>query len=165
MSLMSHMGFSTVPPSAQVGGRMGHVGHDLGPFLTWPSPLTAASCPGGGGCIYPPPPGDGYAGHWHASRRRPPVPRLVTGRHPPPPARHPMEFGMPVSGDPVRLALELAALGWHILPLSATSKRPLSNCPACRTQHGTPGHLPEACPCLAGGGWCHGVRAATTDPA
>ena len=65
---------------------------------------------------------------------------------------------MPVSGDPARLALELAALGWHILPLSATSKRPLGNCPACR-------HHSDGCPCLAAGGWCHGVRAATTDPA
>ena len=72
---------------------------------------------------------------------------------------------MPVPGDPARLALELAELGWHMLPLSAASKRPLGNCPACRTSRGTPSHLPEACPCLAGGGWCHGVRAATTDPA
>ena len=72
---------------------------------------------------------------------------------------------MPVPGNPAPLALELAALGWHILPLSAASKRPLGNCPACRPRHGTPGHLPEACPCLADGSWCHGVRAATTDPA
>jgi Bifunctional DNA primase/polymerase, N-terminal len=71
---------------------------------------------------------------------------------------------MPVPGDPGRLALELAALGWHILPLSAASKRPLGNCHACAAQHGT-GHLSRVCPCLAGGGWCHGVRAATTDPA
>ncbi len=72
---------------------------------------------------------------------------------------------MPDSGEPVRLALELAALGWHILPLSAASKRPLGNCPACRTQPGAAAHLPDGCPCLVGGGWCHGVRAATTDPA
>ena len=72
---------------------------------------------------------------------------------------------MPVPGAAARLALELAALGWHMLPLSAASKRPLGNCPACRPRRGTPGHLPEACPCLAGSGWCHGVRAATTDPA
>ena len=72
---------------------------------------------------------------------------------------------MPAPGNPARLALELAALGWHILPLSAASKRPLSNCPACRTQPGTPAHLPGGCPFLAAGGWCHGVRAATTDPA
>jgi hypothetical protein len=70
---------------------------------------------------------------------------------------------MPVPGGAARLALELAALGWHILPLSAASKRPLGNCPACRPRHGTLGHLSEACPCLDGGGWCHGVRAATTD--
>jgi hypothetical protein len=71
---------------------------------------------------------------------------------------------MPVSSDPARLALDLAALGWHILPLSPASKRPLGNCPACRTQHGMPVHLAHACPCLAAGGWCHGARAATTDP-
>jgi Bifunctional DNA primase/polymerase, N-terminal len=72
---------------------------------------------------------------------------------------------MPTLSDPDRLALELAAVGWHILPLSPASKRPLGNCPSCRTEHGDPGHLPRACPCLAGSGWCHGVRAATTDPA
>ena len=72
---------------------------------------------------------------------------------------------MPALSDPARLALDLAALGWHILPLSAASKRPLGNCPACRAQHGAPGHVPHACPCLADGGWCHGVRAATIDPA
>jgi hypothetical protein len=72
---------------------------------------------------------------------------------------------MPASSDPARLALKLAALGWHILPLSPVSKRPLGNCRACRTQHGIPAHLAHTCPCLATGGWCHGVRAATTDPA
>jgi hypothetical protein len=72
---------------------------------------------------------------------------------------------MPALSDPARRALELAALGWHVLPLSPTSKRPLGNCLACRGQRGAPGHLARACPCLADGGWCHGVRAATTDPA
>jgi hypothetical protein len=72
---------------------------------------------------------------------------------------------MLVPGNTARLALELAALGWHILPLSTTSKRPLGNCPACRSQHGTPVHHAHGCSCLAVGGWCHGVRAATTDPA
>jgi hypothetical protein len=72
---------------------------------------------------------------------------------------------MLASSDPARLALELAALGWHILPLSPASKRPLANCPACRTRHGISAHLAHACPCLDKGGWCHGVRAATTDPA
>ena len=41
---------------------------------------------------------------------------------------------MPTTSDPAELALELAALGWHILPLSPASKRPLGNCPACRDQ-------------------------------
>ena len=72
---------------------------------------------------------------------------------------------MPASSDPARLALDLAALGWHILPLSPASKRPLGNCGACRPQHGLTAHLAHACPCLAAGGWCHGVRAATIDPA
>ncbi len=71
---------------------------------------------------------------------------------------------MPTTSDPARLALDLAALGWHILPLSPASKRPLGNCPACRARHGQPAHQADACPCLGVGGWCHGVRAATTDP-
>ena len=71
---------------------------------------------------------------------------------------------MPATSDPARLALDLAMHGWHILPLSPASKRPLGNCPACRPQHGTPAHQATACPCLAADGWCHGVRAATTDP-
>ena len=71
---------------------------------------------------------------------------------------------MPASSDPGRLALGLAALGWHILPLSPVSKRPLGNCGACRPQRGTPAHPAAGCPCLAAGRWCHGARAATTDP-
>ena len=72
---------------------------------------------------------------------------------------------MPASSDPARLALGLAALGWHILPLSPASKRPLGNCGACQPRHRTAAHLAGACPCLPAGGWCHGVRAATTNPA
>jgi Bifunctional DNA primase/polymerase, N-terminal len=70
---------------------------------------------------------------------------------------------MPTTSDPAQLALDLAALGWHILPLSPASKRPLGNCPACRARHASPSHQADACPCLPSGGWCHGVRAATTD--
>ena len=44
---------------------------------------------------------------------------------------------MPASSDPARLALDLAALGWHILPLSPASKRPLGNCPRLPPRHGT----------------------------
>src|SRR5271166_1391054 len=72
---------------------------------------------------------------------------------------------MPATSDPARLALDLATLGCHILPLSLASKRPLANCTACRNQHGNPTHQADTCPCLAAGGWCHGVRAATTDQA
>ena len=72
---------------------------------------------------------------------------------------------MPASSHPARLALDLAALGWHILPLSPVSKRPLGNCSACRPRHGIPAHLAHDSTCLDAGGWCHGVRAATTDPA
>jgi len=63
----------------------------------------------------------------------------------------------------LKLALSLAACGWHVFPLSPNSKRPLANCQACREQPGRP-HSIETCPCLPAGAWCHGVRAATTDP-
>jgi hypothetical protein len=63
------------------------------------------------------------------------------------------------------LALELAARGWHILPLSPANKRPLGNCPDCTAEGGLPAHRIENCPCLPAGRWCHGVRAATTSPA
>ena len=61
------------------------------------------------------------------------------------------------------VALRLAALGWHIFPLSAATKGPLGNCPACRNGTRLP-HSIESCPCIPAGRWCHGVRAATTDP-
>jgi hypothetical protein len=64
----------------------------------------------------------------------------------------------------LQLALEHAARGWHVLPLSPDSKRPLGNCRACREDRGTPAHRIEDCPCLPAGAWCHGVRAATTAP-
>jgi hypothetical protein len=60
--------------------------------------------------------------------------------------------------------LDLAALGWHVFPLAATDKRPLANCQRCRTPEGLAAHRIEQCTCLPTGGWCHGVRAATTDP-
>jgi hypothetical protein len=64
----------------------------------------------------------------------------------------------------LELALGLAGLGWHILPLSPASKRPLANCTACRDNPASAPHAIEDCPCLAAGRWCHGVRAATTSP-
>jgi hypothetical protein len=71
---------------------------------------------------------------------------------------------MPAPPPPLDTALRLAALGWHVFPL-APDKRPLANCPTCRERAGRPPHPIEACLCLPQGGWCHGVRAATTDPA
>ncbi|MGH3631644.1 MAG: bifunctional DNA primase/polymerase [Sciscionella sp.] len=62
------------------------------------------------------------------------------------------------------LALNLAALGRHVFPLAGANKRPLPNCPACRSHDGRPAHPIDRCPCLPRGGWCHGVRAATTNP-
>jgi len=85
-----------------------------------------------------------------------------TGWIPRPATRQPALPTGPAAPAPLRLALALAALGWHILPLSPASKRPLGNCPACRGQHGTPAHLAEDCPCIPAGRWCHGARAATT---
>jgi hypothetical protein len=48
--------------------------------------------------------------------------------------------------------------GWPVF-LLGRSKRPVANCPACKTAR--PGHDPGGCPCLT----CHGFHAATTIPA
>ncbi|MGH3326330.1 MAG: bifunctional DNA primase/polymerase [Streptomycetales bacterium] len=85
---------------------------------------------------------------------------------PTPPRQPTLTASRPPAG-PLRLALELAALGWHILPLSPANKRPLGNCPTCRDHPGRSGSAPHPivdCPCLPAGAWCHGVRAATTNP-
>jgi Bifunctional DNA primase/polymerase, N-terminal len=77
------------------------------------------------------------------------------------PARPPVVQAKALPG--LAIALQLARLGWQILPLSAASKRPLANCPSCRDTPAGPPHQIEDCPCLPAGRWCHGVRAATTD--
>lgn len=64
---------------------------------------------------------------------------------------------------PSGLTLEAAALGyicrgWPVFVLGR-SKRPVANCPACKTAG--PGHDPAGCGCLT----CHGFHAATTSPA
>jgi len=64
---------------------------------------------------------------------------------------------------PPGLTLDAAALGymergWPVFVLGR-SKRPVANCPACRTAG--PGHDPAGCECLT----CHGFHAATLDPA
>lgn len=63
------------------------------------------------------------------------------------------------------LALRLAVIGRHVFPLSPDTKRPFGNCPDCRETPGRAPHRAEECPCLPAGARCHGVRAATTDPA
>ncbi|MFE4517390.1 bifunctional DNA primase/polymerase [Kitasatospora sp. NPDC056783] len=71
----------------------------------------------------------------------------------------------------LELALRCAGRGWWVHPLRPGSKRPAGNCGRCRPP--TPGGPPpcgfpdlgaSGCGCLAAGRWCHGVRAATTDP-
>jgi hypothetical protein len=74
------------------------------------------------------------------------------------------ELPAPPAAAGLAVALELAAIGWHILPLSPVTKRPLGNCPACRDTPTGPPHPIGDCPCLPAGRWCHGVRAATTSP-
>jgi hypothetical protein len=64
----------------------------------------------------------------------------------------------------VRLALDLAAIGWRVFPLTARDKRPLANCLDCRDNPECSRDDYAACPCIPDGQWCHGVRAATTDP-
>jgi len=61
------------------------------------------------------------------------------------------------------IALTLAKLGWYVFPLSPGTKGPLANCKRCNPK-ARPAHLIEDCPCIADGAWCHGVRAATTNP-
>lgn len=65
---------------------------------------------------------------------------------------------------PVRLALDLAAVGWHVFPLNPRDKRPLANCLDCRDNPTCARDDYTGCRCLPDGQWCHGVRAATTDP-
>ncbi|MEY9895670.1 hypothetical protein ABIA31_009360 [Catenulispora sp. MAP5-51] len=70
------------------------------------------------------------------------------------------------SGPPgLELALHYAALGWHVFPLNPRDKRTMAGCRPCRGVGGRPAHPYETCPCLLTGAWCHGVRAATVDPA
>jgi hypothetical protein len=71
--------------------------------------------------------------------------------------------GQELQKAPSGLTFEAAALayirrGWPVFVLGR-SKRPVANCPACRTAGRE--HDPAACPCLT----CHGFHAATTSPA
>jgi len=71
---------------------------------------------------------------------------------------------------PVVVAHWLASQGIHVHPLIPGRKFPPRSCNRC-----SPGprddrnplyieHTPEDCKCIAAGRYCHGVRAATTDP-
>nr|WP_083466921.1 bifunctional DNA primase/polymerase [Kibdelosporangium sp. MJ126-NF4]CEL19675.1 hypothetical protein [Kibdelosporangium sp. MJ126-NF4]CTQ94525.1 hypothetical protein [Kibdelosporangium sp. MJ126-NF4] len=62
------------------------------------------------------------------------------------------------------VALWMAAhRGWRVLPLNPGTKKPLGGCSACPAGD----HPPGDCPCLAraDGALCHGVWAASNDPA
>ena len=61
------------------------------------------------------------------------------------------------------IALALSKLGWHVFPLSPDTKGPLANCKRCNAK-ARPAHPIQECQCIADGAWCHGVRAATTNP-
>lgn len=72
---------------------------------------------------------------------------------------------------PVTVALWLAGQGFHVHPLLPGRKIPPRSCNRC-----SPGsasepnplyieHTPDDCRCIQAGQHCHGVRAATTDPA
>ncbi|MFF4291587.1 bifunctional DNA primase/polymerase, partial [Streptomyces sp. NPDC001633] len=70
-----------------------------------------------------------------------------------------------------RVARWCADQGWAVHPLAPGSKLPPANCRRCaRPTSGRPNpqyieHETADCRCIAAGGRCHGVRAATTDPA
>lgn len=62
---------------------------------------------------------------------------------------------------PRTVARWCAAQGWPVHPLAVGRKGPAANCSECRAG----GHSFVQCRCIAVGRWCHGFRAATTDPA
>lgn len=57
-------------------------------------------------------------------------------------------------------ATSCAERGWPVHPLAPRRKTPVGNCSECRTNP----HAYRDCPCPRAGGWCHGFKAATTDP-
>ncbi|MEV6676210.1 bifunctional DNA primase/polymerase [Streptomyces erythrochromogenes] len=78
--------------------------------------------------------------------------------------------GSPGRASPLSVARWCARQGWYVHPLSPGLKVPAANCFRCPTaasgqRHPDyPVHKPEECLCIAEGRYCHGVRAATTDP-
>ena len=63
------------------------------------------------------------------------------------------------------VALWLARHGIHVHPLTPGAKLPPRGCDRCSAgSDAYREHAAEECPCLPAGRWCHGVRAATTNP-
>jgi Bifunctional DNA primase/polymerase, N-terminal/YspA, cpYpsA-related SLOG family len=63
----------------------------------------------------------------------------------------------PAGLTPEAAALDYMRRGWPVFVLGR-SKRPVANCPGCKTA--APGHDPAGCSCLT----CHGFHAATLSP-
>ena len=163
MSLMSHLGHSTVPPSPRSTARWDMWDITRARFSPGRHPYRGQP-PGGGGCLHP-----ALAGRGSAGSGTPPGvgcgPRLVTGRHPPPPARPPRSPPCPLSATRPG-----SRSTWPRSAGTSCRCRPPANGPWATARPAAPSTAPrptspDACPCLAVGGWCHGVRAATTDPA
>ncbi|MFI5867107.1 bifunctional DNA primase/polymerase [Streptomyces sp. NPDC051546] len=78
--------------------------------------------------------------------------------------------GSPGRASPRHVARWCAEQGWYVHPLAPGLKIPPANCTRCReTVNGQPNpdyipHKAEECRCIEAGRYCHGVRAATTDP-
>lgn len=76
----------------------------------------------------------------------------------------------PPTPQPLAVALWLAGQGIHVHPLLPGRKIPPRSCNRCspgRPDDRNPlyiEHRPEDCKCIQAGRYCHGVRAATTDP-
>lgn len=78
---------------------------------------------------------------------------------------------MTATPNPRRVALWCLSQGWHIHLLAPGLKIPPRGCDRCyRGPANKPNpdyieHSADDCPCIPAGRWCHGVRAATNNPA
>lgn len=79
--------------------------------------------------------------------------------------------GRPGRASPHRIARWCAGQGWYVHPLAPGLKIPPASCALCRetiAKQPNPQYIQheiEECRCIEAGRHCHGVRAATTDPA
>ncbi|CAM5549285.1 hypothetical protein SALBM135S_09779 [Streptomyces alboniger] len=60
---------------------------------------------------------------------------------------------------PLDTALWCSEHEWPVHPLAPGRTTPAADCHDCRAES----HLPEHCPCIPAGRWCHGVHCATLD--